>query len=87
MVSSSPARNNYLVMMMAMVVTVVTVVTVVMVTSENWPSSCYKQAAFTVDAPGFGRMLGSSVGVSGIGHFGMMFTVIGDIIALNQRET
>ena len=52
-------------MMMAMVVTVVTVVTVVMVvmvTSENWPSSCYKQAAFTVDAPGFGRMLGSSVG-------------------------
>ena len=64
MVSSSPARNNYLVMMMAMVVTVVTVVTVVMVvmvTSENWPGSCYKQAAFTVDAPGFGRMLGSSV--------------------------
>ena len=72
MVSSSPARNNYLVMMMAMVVTVVTVVTVVMVvmvvmvTSENWPSSCYKQAAFTVDAPGFGRMLGSSVGGIGI---------------------
>ena len=60
MVSSSPARNNYLVMMM------VTVVTVVMVTSENWPSSCYKQAAFTVDAPGFGRMLGSSVGGIGI---------------------
>ena len=65
MVSSSPARNNYLVMMMVMMVTVVTVVTVVMVvmvTSENWPGSCYKQAAFTVDAPGFGRMLGSSVG-------------------------
>ena len=35
---------------------------VVMVTSENWPGSCYKQAAFTVDAPGFGRMLGSSIG-------------------------
>ena len=72
MVSSSPARNNYLVMMMVMMVTVVTVVTVVMVvmvvmvTSENWPSSCYKQAAFTVDAPGFGRMLGSSVGGIGI---------------------
>ena len=69
MVSSSPARNNYLVMMMVMMVTVVTVVTVVMVvmvTSENWPGSCYKQAAFTVDAPGFGRMLGSSVGGIGI---------------------
>ena len=69
MVSSSPARINYLVMMMVMMVTVVTVVTVVMVvmvTSENWPSSCYKQAAFTVDAPGFGRMLGSSVGCIGI---------------------
>ena len=52
--------------MMVMMVTVVTVVTVVMVTSENWPSSCYKQAAFTVDAPGFGRMLGSSVGGIGI---------------------
>ena len=47
-------------------VTVVTVVMVVMVTSENWPGSCYKQAAFTVDAPGFGRMLGSSVGGIGI---------------------
>ena len=70
MVSSSPARNNYLVMMMmvmmVMMVVMVTVVMVVMVTSENWPSSCYKQAAFAVDAPGFGQMLGSSVGGIGI---------------------